>query len=82
MRTDSGMCSCMCCVPCAGCRNIIDPMQMVAKWHDNYPKQDLDKNYLGDGLPPCADLPKVQGSMWEVWGAGPPGHVAAKRVTR
>ncbi len=48
-------------MPFAG-RNIIDPMQMIAKWHDNYPKQDLDKNYLGDGLPPCADLPKVQGS--------------------
>ena len=42
-------------------RNAIDPMQMIAQWHDNYPKQDLDKMYLGDGLPPCSELPKAVG---------------------
>ncbi|CAE7202317.1 unnamed protein product [Symbiodinium natans] len=39
-------------------RNIIDPMQMKADWHDAYPKMDLDGNYLGDGYPLCEDLPQ------------------------
>ena len=37
-------------------RNIIDPMRMVSRWHDAYPKMDLNGNYLGDGYPLCADL--------------------------
>ncbi|CAJ1350015.1 unnamed protein product [Effrenium voratum] len=37
--------------------NLIDPMRIVARWHDAYPKPDLDGNFLGDGYPLCADLP-------------------------
>ncbi|CAJ1440523.1 unnamed protein product [Effrenium voratum] len=39
-------------------RNAVDPMKMVTKWHDAYPKPDLDGNYLGDRWPLCVDLPK------------------------
>ena len=28
-----------------------------ARWHDVYPKPDLDGNFLGDGYPLCSDLP-------------------------
>ncbi|CAK9003037.1 STI1-like protein, partial [Durusdinium trenchii] len=49
--------------------NRIDPTQMIERWHDSYPKQDLDKNYLGDGLPLCSELPKrsflMQGARYE-----------------
>ncbi|CAK0869087.1 unnamed protein product [Prorocentrum cordatum] len=37
--------------------NMVDPMQMMADWHDVYPKPDLSGGYLGDGYPLCADLP-------------------------
>ena len=44
-------------------------MQMIERWHDSYPKQDLDKNYPGDGLPLCSELPKrsflMQGARYE-----------------
>ena len=46
-----------------------------ARWHDVYPKPDLDGNFLGDGYPLCSDLPPAyflsQGSksyqifLWE-----------------
>jgi len=38
--------------------NRLDPMSMVAPWHDIYPKPALDGNFLGDGYPLCKDLPK------------------------
>jgi cullin-associated NEDD8-dissociated protein 1 len=41
-----------------GTQNKIDPMQMVATWHDVYPKSDLDGGYLGDAYPLCSDLPE------------------------
>ena len=51
------------------CRNLIDPMQMIERWHDSYPKQDLDKNYLGDVLPLCSERPQnsflMQGARYE-----------------
>eukprot|EP00746_Dinoflagellata_sp_MGD_P168408 gnl/MRDRNA2_/MRDRNA2_99843_c0_seq1.p1 gnl/MRDRNA2_/MRDRNA2_99843_c0~~gnl/MRDRNA2_/MRDRNA2_99843_c0_seq1.p1 ORF type:complete len:1948 (-),score=297.36 gnl/MRDRNA2_/MRDRNA2_99843_c0_seq1:198-6041(-) len=37
--------------------NPIDPMRMHKNWHDQYPKPDLDGNFLGDGYPLCADIP-------------------------
>eukprot|EP00931_Biecheleriopsis_adriatica_P083516 TRINITY_DN5709_c0_g1_i1.p1 TRINITY_DN5709_c0_g1~~TRINITY_DN5709_c0_g1_i1.p1 ORF type:complete len:1902 (+),score=308.18 TRINITY_DN5709_c0_g1_i1:193-5898(+) len=37
-------------------QNIIDPMRMQAKWHDVYPKPDLENGFLGDGYPLCEDL--------------------------
>jgi len=38
-------------------QNFIDPMRIQARWHDVYPKPDLDGGYLGDRYPVCADLP-------------------------
>lgn len=38
-------------------QNFIDPMRIQARWHDVYPKPDLDGGYLGDRYPICADLP-------------------------
>ena len=37
--------------------NKVDPMRMVGRWHDRYPKPDLYGGYLGDGYPLCSDLP-------------------------
>eukprot|EP00931_Biecheleriopsis_adriatica_P030525 TRINITY_DN1799_c0_g1_i2.p1 TRINITY_DN1799_c0_g1~~TRINITY_DN1799_c0_g1_i2.p1 ORF type:complete len:1902 (+),score=314.24 TRINITY_DN1799_c0_g1_i2:62-5767(+) len=52
--------------------NFIDPMMMNANRHDVYPKPDLDGNYLGDGYPLCADLPRgaflVKGAKYEFLG--------------
>ena len=53
-------------------RNFIDPMRMNAKYHDLYPKPDLDGNYLGDGYPLCTDTTSQrflnQGSEYEFLG--------------
>lgn len=38
--------------------NRIDPMRIVADYRDVYPKMGLDRNYIGDGYPLCADLPE------------------------
>eukprot|EP00408_Alexandrium_pacificum_P016694 CAMPEP_0171184308 /NCGR_PEP_ID=MMETSP0790-20130122/15723_1 /TAXON_ID=2925 /ORGANISM="Alexandrium catenella, Strain OF101" /LENGTH=1834 /DNA_ID=CAMNT_0011649303 /DNA_START=65 /DNA_END=5569 /DNA_ORIENTATION=+ len=37
--------------------NSIDPMALVARMHDIYPKPDLAGGFLGDGYPSCADPP-------------------------
>ena len=59
-------------------------MQMRAHWHDAYPKMDLDKNYLGDGLPPCAELPMgsflKQGARYEFI-SSPEGEVLSLSAT-
>eukprot|EP00434_Breviolum_minutum_P034158 symbB.v1.2.030222.t2/scaffold3380.1/size79486/8 len=56
----------------AGGRNFIDPMRINARWHDVYPKPDLDGNFLGDGYPLCSDLPPayflLQGAKFEFLG--------------
>jgi len=53
-------------------RNFIDPMRVNARWHDVYPKPDLDGNFLGDGYPLCSDLPPAyflsQGAKFEFLG--------------
>ena len=63
---------CVCSSFCAG-RNVIDPMQMKAEWHDAYPKMDLEDNYLGDGYPLCEDLPQgaflSKGARFEFFGS-------------
>lgn len=39
-------------------RNVCRCMpSLKARWHDVYPKPDLDGNFLGDGYPLCSDLP-------------------------
>ncbi|CAK9019081.1 unnamed protein product [Durusdinium trenchii] len=52
--------------------NFIDPMRVNARWHDVYPKPDLDGNFLGDGYPLCSDLPPgyflLQGAKFEFLG--------------
>merc|ERR1712194_596621 len=39
-------------------KNRVDPVTIDARYHDKYPKPDLDGNFLGDGYPVCADVPK------------------------
>ena len=40
-----------------GSGNFFDPMQIKAEWRDFFPKRALDKGFIGDGYPLCADLP-------------------------
>ena len=35
----------------------LDPLGIVASFHDQFPKQDLTGGYIGDGYPQCSDLP-------------------------
>mmetsp|Transcript_662 Transcript_662/g.1594 ORF Transcript_662/g.1594 Transcript_662/m.1594 type:complete len:2342 (-) Transcript_662:143-7168(-) len=37
--------------------NRLDPMTVVPKWRDQFPKMGLNGKYIGDGYPLCADLP-------------------------
>jgi hypothetical protein len=37
--------------------NQIDPMQIILEYRDWYPKMGLNRQYIGDGWPLCADLP-------------------------
>jgi hypothetical protein len=37
--------------------NRIDPMQIDENWRDRFPKMGLNRQYIGDGLPLCTDLP-------------------------
>lgn len=57
--------------------NYIDPMLMMAPWHDVYPKPDLDGGYLGDGYPLCADIPPraflMKGARYRFSGYAPDG---------
>jgi hypothetical protein len=36
---------------------VVDPMTIKSDWRDRFPKTKLDKGYVGDKLPLCADLP-------------------------
>jgi len=38
--------------------NHLDPMKIEAAWRDHFPKMGLDRKYIGDAYPLCADLPK------------------------
>jgi hypothetical protein len=35
-------------------------MRIEGIWRDAFPKLDLDKTFIGDGYPLCADLPSKQ----------------------
>jgi len=37
--------------------NGVDPMRFDAQWRDHFPKMGLNGQYIGHGLPLCADLP-------------------------
>ena len=38
--------------------NRLDPMDIDIRWRDRFPKMGLDGNYIGEGYPLCADLPR------------------------
>jgi len=38
-------------------KNGIDPMRISIRWRDHYPKQGLDRKYIGDAYPLCSDIP-------------------------
>jgi hypothetical protein len=52
--------------------NKIDPMQISAVFRDLLPKMGLDRTYIGDGYPLCADLPTrhflVKGATYRLLG--------------
>ena len=56
-------------------RNRIDPMEIVAEWRDMFPKMNLYKGHLGDGLPLCIDIPPrmflLKGAKWRYVGTSP-----------
>ncbi|KAI2512165.1 Protein of unknown function (DUF1501) [Fragilaria crotonensis] len=37
--------------------NRVDPMSIDETWRDRFPKMGLNRRYVGDGYPLCADLP-------------------------
>jgi uncharacterized protein (DUF1800 family) len=37
--------------------NRVDPMTIDETWRDRFPKMGLNRRYIGDGYPLCADLP-------------------------
>lgn len=37
--------------------NLIDPMKIVPKWRDRFPKTETTGGYIGDTYPLCSDLP-------------------------
>lgn len=55
-----------------GTMNRIDPMQINLKWRDRFPKMGLDRKYIGDGVPLCANLPAkhflVKGAVYRLLG--------------
>ena len=55
--------------------NRLDPMEIVAEWRDLFPKMNLYKGHLGDGLPLCRDLPPrmflLKGAKWRYVGTSP-----------
>ena len=55
--------------------NRIDPMKIDEKWRDPFPKMGLDRKYIGDGFPLCADLPSkhflAKGATYRLLGKSP-----------
>ena len=55
--------------------NNIDPMTIIPERRDLFPKMNLYKGHLGDGLPLCVDLPKKmflrEGAKWRYLGTYP-----------
>jgi len=55
--------------------NRIDPMEINMKYRDIFPKMGLDRKYIGDGVPLCADLPDqhflTAGATYRLLGSTP-----------
>ena len=53
--------------------NRIDPMRIVEDWRDRFPKMGLNRQYIGDGYPRCADLPQQhflkKGALYRLLGS-------------
>ncbi|KAL7567214.1 hypothetical protein ACA910_021201 [Epithemia clementina (nom. ined.)] len=55
--------------------NRIDPMKIYVPYRDVFPKMGLNQQYIGDGYPLCADLPKrhflKKGTKYVLLGSSP-----------
>lgn len=55
--------------------NRIDPMNINQEYRDRFPKMGLDRRYIGDGVPLCADLPDQHflkvGAIYRLLGTSP-----------
>lgn len=55
--------------------NYVDPMQIRLEFRDVFPKMGLNQNYIGDGVPLCADLPGkhflMKGVTYRLLGVNP-----------
>eukprot|EP00934_Nitzschia_sp_Nitz4_P009303 Nitzschia sp. Nitz4//scaffold91_size79674//72229//78877//NITZ4_005380-RA/size79674-augustus-gene-0.83-mRNA-1//1//CDS//3329560139//9293//frame0 len=56
-------------------QNVIDPMYIEVEYRDRFPKMGLDRKYIGDGYPSCADLPSFNflstGAKFRLLGSSP-----------
>jgi hypothetical protein len=55
--------------------NNVDPMRINMEYRDVFPKMGLDRKYIGDGVPLCADLPAKhflkKGATYRLLGRSP-----------
>jgi hypothetical protein len=55
--------------------NNVDPMRIYMEYRDVFPKMGLDRKYVGDGVPLCADLPAKhflkKGATYRLLGRSP-----------
>jgi len=55
--------------------NFIDPMKIIPKYRDRFPKTDLLGGYIGDGYPLCVDFPSKAflkvGAKYRLLGSNP-----------
>ncbi|KAL7561162.1 hypothetical protein ACA910_011983 [Epithemia clementina (nom. ined.)] len=55
--------------------NRVDPMKIYVPYRDVFPKMGLNQEYIGDGYPLCADLPKYhflkKGAKYILLGSNP-----------
>eukprot|EP00538_Stauroneis_constricta_P006114 CAMPEP_0119557550 /NCGR_PEP_ID=MMETSP1352-20130426/9190_1 /TAXON_ID=265584 /ORGANISM="Stauroneis constricta, Strain CCMP1120" /LENGTH=2298 /DNA_ID=CAMNT_0007604673 /DNA_START=349 /DNA_END=7245 /DNA_ORIENTATION=+ len=55
--------------------NRLDPMKINYQWRDRFPKMGLNRKYVGDGYPLCADLPEKhflrEGAVYRFLGSNP-----------
>jgi uncharacterized protein (DUF1800 family) len=61
-------------------RNAIDPMSIDPKLRDRFPKINLERGYIGDGYPLCADMPERSflriGAKYRLLGTSPRPEVS------
>lgn len=60
-------------------KNRIDPMKINVQWRDPFPKMGVDRKYIGDGVPLCADLPEKHflsvGATYKLLGRSPVSQI-------